>query len=99
MPSDTASPLGRPWDIFLTEVDRAVLSKGRFGRRMGFGRRAAVLVIDAQRYMVGRRAMTLPGHPAAGPSAAHRWPPPRRVVRAAQDAGAPCIFTALRARP
>src|SRR5690606_12307797 len=41
------------WDRFLTEEDRAILAKGRFGRRMGFGRRSAVLVIDAQRYMVG----------------------------------------------
>ena len=43
-----------PWESFLTEQDRAVIAHGRFGRRMGFGRRPAVVVIDAQRY--GRRS-------------------------------------------
>ena len=37
-----------PWDSFLTEQDRAVIARGRFGRRMGFGERCAVIVIDAQ---------------------------------------------------
>ena len=41
------------WEKFLTEEDRAVLARGKFGRRMGFGQQPAVLVIDAQRYMVG----------------------------------------------
>ena len=41
------------WDKFLTEEDKAVLARGKFGRRMGFGQQPVVLVIDAQRYMVG----------------------------------------------
>ena len=41
------------WDQFLTEADKAVLARGKFGRRMGFGQQPVVLVIDAQRYMVG----------------------------------------------
>jgi maleamate amidohydrolase len=81
------------WDSYLNDTDRAVLARGRFGRRMGFGERPAVIVIDAQRYMVGE-----PGHD-------DRWPSScgevgraavlqiTRVVRAAQTAGVPCFFT------
>lgn len=89
----------RPWDAFLTEADRAVLAKGRFGRRMGFGRRAAVLVIDAQRYMVGAE-----GEDAAWPSscgaagrAALGWIV--RIVAAAQSAGVPCFFSRFELDP
>lgn len=31
-----------PWEKYLGEQDRAVLTKGRFARRMGFGSRPAV---------------------------------------------------------
>ena len=39
--------------LSLTDADRTVLARGRFGRRMGFGARPAVVAIDCQRYMVG----------------------------------------------
>jgi nicotinamidase-related amidase len=88
-----------PWDAFLTEQDRAVLARGRFGRRMGFGRRPAVVVIDAQRYMVGEA-----GNDAAWPSScgevgrqavAHI----ARLVQAAQAQGVPCFFTRFELDP
>ena len=41
------------WESYLSEQDRAVLARGKFGRRMGFGNKPAVIVIDAQKYMVG----------------------------------------------
>lgn len=44
-----------PWDDLLDANDREVLGRGRFGRRMGFGRHPAVLCIDCQVYMVGDR--------------------------------------------
>jgi maleamate amidohydrolase len=81
------------WDRYLDEADRAVLARGRFGRRMGFGERLAVVVIDAQRYMVGE------------PGRDHLWPSScgevgraavgqiARVVTAAQTRGVPCFFT------
>jgi nicotinamidase-related amidase len=82
-----------PWDTYLTDADRAVLKKGRFGRRMGFGRNAAVIVIDAQRYMVGA-----PGDDAQWPSSCGDIG--RRavgaiatLVRAAQAATVPCFFS------
>ncbi|HLJ70574.1 MAG TPA: isochorismatase family protein [Roseiarcus sp.] len=46
-----------PWEAYLTEADRSVLARGRFGRRMGFGEKPAVIVIDCQRYMVGERGV------------------------------------------
>ena len=82
-----------PWQSYLSEQDLAVLARGKFGRRMGFGRRPAVIVIDAQRYMVG----------AEGDDA--RWPSScgeigRKAVAAivdvvgvAQAARVPCFFT------
>jgi nicotinamidase-related amidase len=48
----------RPWDPYLTESDRAVIARGRFGQRMGFGARPALVVIDCQRYMVGERGVS-----------------------------------------
>jgi maleamate amidohydrolase len=38
-----------PWQRYLGPEDEAVVARARFGRRMGFGERPAVLVIDAQR--------------------------------------------------
>ena len=82
-----------PWQSYLSDADRAVLAKGKFGTRMGFGERPAVVVIDAQRYMVGE-----PGGDAQWPSscgdvgraavAQIAW-----VVQAAQGKGVPCFFT------
>jgi maleamate amidohydrolase len=88
-----------PWDAFLTEQDRAVLARGRFGRRMGFGRRPAVVVIDAQRYMVGES-----GNDAAWPSSCGEVGRQAvaciaRVVRAAQARAVPCFFTRFELDP
>ena len=82
-----------PWDSFLTEQDRAVIARGRFGRRMGFGARPAVVVIDAQKYMVGED-----GNDAAWPSSCgdigrRAVGEIARVVSAAQAARVPCFFT------
>lgn len=41
------------WDDLLGDADRAVVERARFGLRVGVGARPAVLVIDAQNYMVG----------------------------------------------
>jgi len=43
------------WADILSEGDKAILNRGRFGTRMGFGRRPAVLCIDCQVYMIGDR--------------------------------------------
>lgn len=51
------------WDQYLGEQDKKVLERGRFARRMGFGKKPAIIVVDAQKYMVG-----LPGQEADWPS-------------------------------
>lgn len=89
----------RPWDAFLTEADRAVLAKGRFGRRMGFGRHAAVLVIDAQRYMVGEEGADAGWPSSCGATGRAAMAQLARVVHAAQAAGNPCFFTRFELDP
>jgi maleamate amidohydrolase len=82
-----------PWERYLGPEDGAVVARARFGRRMGFGTRPAVLVIDAQRYMVGE-----PGNDAAWPSSCgdvgrNAVAAIARVVAAAQAVNVPCLFT------
>lgn len=55
----------RPWDRYLEDADRAVLARGRFARRMGFGRRPAIVAIDCQRYMVGERGVSDDRYPSS----------------------------------
>jgi maleamate amidohydrolase len=55
----------KPWDAYLTDADRSVLARGRFGQRMGFGARPAVVAIDCQRYMVGERGVTDERYPSS----------------------------------
>lgn len=83
----------KPWDSYLAPEDRAVVARGRFGRRAGFGQRLAVVVIDAQRYMFGE-----PGEDDAWPvSCGEAGRAARteiaRLVNTAQIAGVPCFFT------
>jgi maleamate amidohydrolase len=53
------------WDSYLSEADRAVLARGRFAQRMGFGAKPAIVVIDAQRYMVGERGIRDERYPSS----------------------------------
>jgi len=55
----------RPWDQYLGEQDKKVLERGKFARRMGFGKKPAIIVVDAQKFMVGT-----PGDEASWPSSA-----------------------------
>ena len=82
-----------PWDNFLTEADRAVLARGRFGRRMGFGQRAAVVVIDAQKYMVGEAGRDAEWPSSCGEPGRRAVAAMARIVGAARAAGVPCFFT------
>ncbi len=87
--------MNRPeWDRYLTDADRTVMARGRFGRRMGFGRRPALVAIDCQRYMVGERDVDDGRYPsscgAVGWAAVDQV---ARLARAARSAGAPVFFT------
>ena len=55
----------KPWDRYLDNSDRAVISRARFGHRMGFGDRPAIVAIDCQRYMVGERGVKDERYPSS----------------------------------
>jgi nicotinamidase-related amidase len=83
-----------PWDAYLTDADRAVLARGRFGQRMGFGARPAVVAIDCQRYMVGERGVRDDRYPSS--CGAVGWAAVDRIAAilgAARAAGAPVFLT------
>lgn len=89
----------QPWESYLSPADRETIARGRFGRRMGFGERPALVVIDAQKYMVGA-----PGEDAAWPSSCGE--PGREAVRriahlveTAQANAIPCFFTLFELAP
>lgn len=82
-----------PWQSYLSDADRAVLAKGKFGTRMGFGQRPAVVVIDAQRYMVGEPGRDSEWPSSCGDVGRAAVAQIASVVQAAQAKGVPCFFT------
>jgi nicotinamidase-related amidase len=87
------------WEKFLTEEDRAVLARGKFGRRMGFGQRPAVLVIDAQRYMVGAVEDEKSWPSSCGEVGRESMRYIAQIVQTAQQVEVPCIFTRFEIDP
>ena len=85
--------MNAPWQRYLGPEDEAVIAKARFGRRMGFGERPAVLVIDAQRYMVGADGDDANWPSSCGAIGRQAVAAIGQVVHAAQAAKVPCIFT------
>ncbi len=81
------------WDSFLTDRDRAVLSKARFGQRIGMGERPAVVVIDCQRYMVGERDGSGDWPSSCGEVGWRAIDDTQRLLKAARAAGVPVFFT------
>lgn len=87
------------WESYLTDHDREVVEHGRFGRRMGYGRHPALVVIDAQNYMVGEA-----GNDAAWPSSCGETGRKAvafiaELVSQAQRSGIPCFFTLFEVSP
>lgn len=41
------------WQDLLSDGDRATVSRGKWGQRAGFGKRPALIIVDAQNYMTG----------------------------------------------
>jgi len=83
-----------PWGALLSEADREQIARAGFGGRVGFGLRPAVLVIDAQNYMVGPPAGSVHTYPAACGQVAHTaMGAIARLLEAARESGAPVIYT------
>ena len=87
------------WDSFLSPADRAVVAHGRFGRRMGFGLRPAVVVIDAQKYMVGQAGVDEQWPSSCGDIGRRAVAEIARLVDAAHGASVPCFFTLFELDP
>jgi len=92
------------WKELLTEQDRLTLERGRFGKRMGFGARPAVLCIDCQVYMVGDREEPQEESSRRFPSScgAVGWEALRQTVRLLEQArgrGLPVFYTTFTLAP
>jgi maleamate amidohydrolase len=83
-------------DELLGPEDRSVLERGRWARRAGFGKRPALLVIDAQYYMSGIRGAkdNASRYPlACGESAFAAIDQIARLLAASRAADIPVFFT------
>ena len=85
----------RVWDQFLTEQDRAAVNASR-DRRVGFGQRPAVLLIDLYRWVFGDRPRplleALPEWPGScGLTAWEAVPHIQRLLAAGRSAGLPVL--------
>jgi nicotinamidase-related amidase len=88
--------LAASWEELLGPEDRAVLERGRWARRAGFGERPALLVIDAQYYMSGIRGAddNASRYPlACGESAFVAIDQIARLLLASRAADIPVFFT------
>jgi nicotinamidase-related amidase len=83
------------WQDFLSDADRATIERGNWARRGGFGVRPALIVIDAQNYMVGEEGRPDdPKYPlscgdAGWAALAHI----KRLLAAARAAHVPVFYT------
>jgi maleamate amidohydrolase len=84
------------FDAILTPEDRAVLARGRWAQRAGFGKRPALILIDCQYYMAGIRGASdnAVKYPlACGEVAFAAIDQMARLLKASRTAGIPVFFT------
>lgn len=80
----------------LTQEDRAVLERGRWAQRGGFGQRPAILVIDAQIYMLGERGGNQEAYRySCGDVGWRAVDQAQRILEAARAVLVPIVFTRL----
>jgi nicotinamidase-related amidase len=85
------------WEDALTDVDRLVIEKGGYGKKRGFGKKAALVIIDIQHNYVGEDKPIeeqLDQWPSGG--GANAWAAIRKIkdLKAAAKAnGIPVIYT------
>ncbi|OWT59119.1 cysteine hydrolase family protein [Candidimonas nitroreducens] len=88
-----------PWDVYLSDADLAVIRRAKFGRRMGFGSRPAVVVIDVQKFMIGEADALMDWPSNSGEAGFAAIPHIQRVLRAARARKVPCFFAAFELDP
>jgi len=84
------------WDRYLSDVDRAVLARGRWAQPGGLGRRPALLIIDAQNYMAGVRGGEQAAYPAScGEIGWQAIDQIAELLKIARGRAVPVVFTRL----
>lgn len=86
------------WRDILSEKDKEILDRGRFGRRLGFGKCPAVLCIDFQVFEVGDRdepqeESTKRFPQSAGHAGWKACENTSRLLKAAREASVPVFYT------
>jgi crotonobetainyl-CoA:carnitine CoA-transferase CaiB-like acyl-CoA transferase/nicotinamidase-related amidase len=89
-PATPSAVSTRPWDDLLTEGDRKLLESAKSGRRIGFGQRVAIVVVDVQNYMLGPVAGSTQTCGAAAHASVGRL---SVLLDEARTAGAPVVYT------
>jgi nicotinamidase-related amidase len=96
--------MGRIWDDVLTERDRRIYAGASYGRRGGFGRRPAVLVVDVIYGFVGEKPEpileSVKSYPySCGEEGWRAVYGIRDLLKAARAAKAPVFYADTRPRP
>ncbi|RTZ44401.1 isochorismatase family protein [Candidimonas sp. SYP-B2681] len=84
-----------PWEQYLSPADRAVIDRAKFGRRMGFGKKPAIIVIDVQRFMIGDADAPMAWPSNSGEAGHAAIPHIQEVLRVARAHDVPCFFAAF----
>lgn len=86
--------MSNSWESYLGEQDRATLARGKWGQRIAPGERPAVVSIDVQNYMVGRRGQPDGEYPfSCGEVGWAAVDAAKEILAAARAAGAPVLYT------
>jgi nicotinamidase-related amidase len=94
----------RVWDDYLTERDRQVFESAGYGRRMGFGTRPALFVIDVQYNFCGDEPQPIleavkKYRTACGEEAWHAVPHIERLMKICRQKNLPIFYTVSERRP
>ena len=88
----------RPWDRFLTDVDREIFDRSGFGGSVGFGGRPVLLVVDVNYNFCGEHRLPLSESvdrwpSSCGPQAWDAVERTRTLLAAARAAAVPVFFS------
>ncbi len=94
----------RIWDDFLTERDRRVYEAAGYGKRVGFGTRPALFIIDVQYNFCGDEPQPILDavkkyRPACGEEAWRAVPHIERLMKVCREKNLPIFYTVSERRP
>jgi maleamate amidohydrolase len=98
-PVDESRDWSRPWHALLGPAEHAILERLGAGKRIGFGAVPAIVVIDAQNYMVGAPTGSTVVYPSAcGPAAEQALAVLDDVLSTARRNGILVVYTQYQVR-